>query len=581
MCQLGEFYIYAGCQICQPLQGFYSVTYNTTKCSIFDKNKFDAITSNKIQLKPGFWRPNQISDYVELCFKNPTYCEGGWKYGNELCSQGHIGGLCEECDRYDIRGAGQFFKDQKQLECKQCLEFSGLLLTFLLISIWSILPTLLTIQSIERSNQLFALLKVRKQFVEILFKLNQDHESILLKLFLNYLWVFCLIFTFNIRFSFSLNVVKQSNDTSYYMANYFDCILAEIQGIDLIYSRILVMFVLLVGQILIIYIGFQVASDLNKTKFRIRVLSITILYLYIQNYASLINQFFLIIAVRKISNLNYISGDVSLLYGSDSHILWIKRFAIPGSSFIGLIVPLLLFLLLYINRENHNKIKFRRHIGYLFNEYTQKNYFWEMIKLWKKTIIIILIYFETDIFLKATLLGLCLMFYQLIALKYKPFILNMYNQLDIQSGQYCSITIFFAVVKYICEQSEQYNISELIQNLIIILSIILSYPFIIKILKVYQSKYKLVVLTSLLKGFIAFKPSFKFTKFLREKLTQSRQREERTKRNIQKLRSLLFSQKVSGRFQQNSCQGAINLTLNSLQKKQITLTLNCNFKTQI
>ncbi|CAD8215134.1 unnamed protein product [Paramecium octaurelia] len=215
-------------------------------------------------------------------------------------------------------------------------------------------------------------------------------------------------------------------------------------------------------------------------------------------------RFFSIIAVRKISNLNYISGDVSLLYGSDSHILWIKRFAIPGSSFIGLIIPLLLFLLLYINRENHNKIKFRRHIGYLFNEYTQKNYFWEMIKLWKKTIIIkTLIYFETYIFLKATLLGLCLMFYQLIALKYKPFILNMYNQLDILSGQYCSITIFFAVVKYICEQSEQYNISELIQNLIIILSIIFSYPFIIKILKVYYSKYKLVVLTSFQKAFLA------------------------------------------------------------------------------
>ncbi|CAD8188000.1 unnamed protein product [Paramecium octaurelia] len=192
MCQLGEFYIYSGCQICQPLQGFYSVTYNATKCSIFDKNKFDAIASNKIKLKAGFWRPNQISDYIELCFKNPTYCQGGWTFGNDLCTQGHLGGLCEECDRYDIRGSGSFFKDQKQLECRQCEEFSRLLLTFLLISIWAILSTLLTIRSIEKSNQLFASLKLRQKFVEILFKLNQDHESILLKLFLNYLWIFLL-----------------------------------------------------------------------------------------------------------------------------------------------------------------------------------------------------------------------------------------------------------------------------------------------------------------------------------------------------------------------------------------------------
>ncbi|CAD8189309.1 unnamed protein product [Paramecium octaurelia] len=574
MCQLGEFYIYSGCQICQPLQGFYSVTYNTTKCSIFDKNKFDAITSNKIQLKPGFWRPNQISDDIELCFKNPTYCEGGWTFGNDLCSQGHIGGLCEECDRYNIRGAGSFFKDQKQLECKQCQEFSRLLLTFFLISIWAILSTLLTIRSIEKSNQLFAQLKVRQKFVEILFKLNQDHESILLKLFLNYLWVFSLIFTFNIRFSFSLNFIKQSSDTSYFMANYFECILAEIQGVELIYSRILIMFLLMVAQIIIIYIGFKVVSVITKTKFRMRIISITILYLYIQNYASLINQLFSILAVRKISNLDYISGDVSLIYGTNSHISWIQGFAIPGSTLIGLIIPLLLFLILYLNRKNHNKIIFRRHVGYLFNEYTQYNYFWEMIKLWKKTIIIIiLIYFETEIFLKATLLGLCLLFYQLIAQNSKPFILQKLNLLDVQSSQCCSIAIFFATVKYICEQSEQQNSSALIQGFIVITSIILSYPFIINILKVYYKKYRVQGLALLFQGFKSFKHNFKFTKFLGEILAKQRQKEEQTQRNIQKLKSILLRNKSDGQL------GINNFGKRNMQKKkQISLILDCNNK---
>ncbi|CAK78569.1 unnamed protein product, partial (macronuclear) [Paramecium tetraurelia] len=585
MCQLGEFYIYSGCHICQPLQGFYSVTYNATKCSIFDKNKFDAITSNKIQLKAGFWRPNQISDIIELCFKNLTHCEGGWTFGNDLCSQGHVGGLCEECDRYDIRGAGSYFKDQKQQECKQCQEISKLLLTFFLISIWAILSTLLTIRSIEKSNQLFAQLKVRQKFVDILFKLNQDHESILLKLFLNYLWIFSLIFTFNIRFSFSLNFVKQSSDTSYFMANYFECILAEIQGIELIYSRILVMFLLMLAQILIIYIGYKVVSIMTKTKFRLTIISITILYLYIQNYASLINQFFSILAARKISNLDYISGDVSLIYGSDNHISWIQGFAIPGSILIGLIIPLLLFLILYLNRENHNKIMFRRHLGYLFNEYTQQNYFWEMIKLWKKTIIIIiLIYFETDIFLKASLLGLCLLFYQLIAWNSKPFILLKLNLLDVQSSQCCSIAIFFATVKYICEQSEQYHFSALIQGLIFITSIILSYPFIINILKLYYKKYRLLVLALVFQGFKSFKPNFKFTKFFGEKIAKLRQKEDQTLRNIQKLKSILFRNKSNGQLQQiQSYFREINNFIKSsmLKKKQISVIQDCNINNKV
>ncbi|CAD8090423.1 unnamed protein product [Paramecium sonneborni] len=570
LCQLGEFYIFSGCQRCKSEQGFYSVTYNTTKCSIFDKNKFEAITSNRIQLKPGFWRPNQLSDFVEYCYKNAIHCLGGWNVGNDICSMGHIGGYCEECDRFDIRGDGKFFKNQQQLDCQKCQELSKRFLAFFLTSIWAVVSTLLTIKSIEKSNQLFAQIKIRQNFTEILFKLNQDHESILLKLFLNYIWVFSLIFTFNISFSFSFSFLKYSNDTSYFMANYFECFLAEISGMELMYSRILVMFALMASQILIIFLGFQILSKFQKSKFPSRIISITCLSLFIQNYASLINQFFQILAIRKISNLSYISGDVSLIYGSQNHITWIYAFAIPGSLIIGLILPLSLFFILYIKQNQHNKIKFRRHIGYLFNEYNKKNYFWEIIKLWKKTIlIIILIYFETHIFLKASLLGLCLLIYQLITQHYKPYILKKFNVSDIKSGQFCQIAIFLAVIKYICEQEEQQNIQTIIQIVIIIDSVILSYPFITDILRVYYSKYRLIILQILWQAFQAFRPNFVFTKFLRKKLSHISQKEKRVKINILKMKKLIFQRNLGNTQAKNNY---LQWTSSQTRPIQITLT---------
>ncbi|CAD8075937.1 unnamed protein product [Paramecium primaurelia] len=569
LCQLGEFYVFSGCQKCQSEQGFYSVTYNTTKCSLFDKNRFEAITSNKIQLKPGYWRSSYITDNVELCYKDPSHCLGGWVVGDDLCFIGHIGGLCEECDRYNLRGDGQFFKNQQQLDCQQCEQLSKRLIAFFLISIWAIFSTLLTIRSVERTNQLYVQLKLyqNQKFVEILFKLQQDHESILLKLFLNYFWIFSLIFTFNISFSISLNIVKPSNDTSYFMANFFECLLAEIQGIELIYSRILVMFSIMVCQILIIFIGFQLLDILKFYKFYSRIISITVLYLYIQNYASLINQFFSILAIRRISDLNYIQGDVSLIYGSQSHISWIYGFVIPGSLLIGLILPLSLFFLLYINKDQHKKINFRRHIGYLFNEYTQKNYFWEIIKLWKKTIIIIiLIYFETDIYLKASLLGLCVLIYSVIAQNYKPYILHKLNILDIKSAQFCQIAIFLATVKYICEQQDKKDISYIIQTFIIFDSIVLGYPFIIDILKVYYKKYKLQIMQLLLKGFQTLRPNFIATKYLKKKINFLIQKEEKSKSNIKKLKQMLFSKN------QKRYQPKINLQLvNTNRKKLISI----------
>ncbi|CAD8105616.1 unnamed protein product [Paramecium sonneborni] len=60
LCQFDEFYTSGSCQ---SDQGFYSKPYKNTKCSIFDKTKFDAITANQIQLKVGYWRQNHISDY--------------------------------------------------------------------------------------------------------------------------------------------------------------------------------------------------------------------------------------------------------------------------------------------------------------------------------------------------------------------------------------------------------------------------------------------------------------------------------------------------------------------------------------
>lgn len=64
-----------------------------------------------IKLLPGFWRPNNFSDFVESCYKNPLFCTGGWQVGDNTCSFGHIGALCEECDMYDIRGLGYFYKN--------------------------------------------------------------------------------------------------------------------------------------------------------------------------------------------------------------------------------------------------------------------------------------------------------------------------------------------------------------------------------------------------------------------------------------------------------------------------------------
>ncbi|CAD8120899.1 unnamed protein product [Paramecium sonneborni] len=537
MCQLGEFYVLQGCQICQPNQGYYSVTYNTTKCSIFDQNKFKSITSNQIQLKIGYWRPNYQSDYIESCFKLQENCEGGWFVSNDLCKIGHIGGLCEECDIYNIRGQGNYYKNQLNSICQDCRNSKDNVLPFIFTSIWVIISTILTLRSIDKSNKLFSSLKIRQRFAKIIFKLNQDHESILLKLFLNYVWIFSVIFTFNINFQFSFSFINQTSNTSYFMANNLDCFLSENQNIYLIYNRIITTILLMIVQLLLIYLGFQMYCIIKKQKFNSSMISTTFLYLYVSNYASLIKQFFSLLATRIISNIEYVQGDVSLYYYSTNHQKWIIGFVSPGLGLVGCLIPFSLFFLLYLKREHLDQIKFRRHICYLFNEYNNENYFWEWIKLWKKTVIIIIMtYFETNIFLKASLLGLCLFLYQLYAVKQKPYIIKNLNQLDVSTGQICSVAIFLASINYVSEQQENLYSSMFIQLLLVLLCLKLSFPFFIDLLRVYYKKYKISMLNNLYQVLKFIKQNSCLTLYVNKLIIKMKQREFKLKTNIIKLR---------------------------------------------
>ncbi|CAD8181135.1 unnamed protein product [Paramecium pentaurelia] len=537
VCQLGEFYHQNGCSTCQDNQGFYSVTYNATKCSIFDKSKFEAITSNNINLKLGFWRPHYLSDIIVDCFKSLQSCKGGWTVGDDTCIIGHIGGLCEECDKYNIRGDGYYFKNDQNISCLNCNYNSANILSVILIALWAIISTLITLRSVEKTNQAFMQLKINQKFSNILFKLNFDQESILLKLYLNYLWIFSLIFTFNIQFSFSFIFVNKMSDTSYFMTRNLDCQIIQSFKMELIYSRVIVMITLIIILILIIQSGISIFSIITKVKFHNNILSITLLYLYIQNFAAIINQLLSIVAKRQISNIDYVQGDVSLLFQTQHHYSWIVKFAIPISMILGFILPIVLLCFLYFNKEQFNKIKFRRHIGYLINEYRKNRFFWEWIKLWKKTtIIIILIYFETNVLLKGFLIVVCLMIYQFMTYQYQPYIYEKLNKLDLQTGQLCSLAIILAAVKYNSEQESDNFSAGVLQIVIILLSIGFSYPYIFKILQVYYQKYKEQFIMLLIVILTKLSPKqnliFKFT----NKLNLWKQKQDRIKRNFNKMR---------------------------------------------
>ncbi|CAD8185608.1 unnamed protein product [Paramecium octaurelia] len=558
-CQLGEFYIDEGCQICESTFGFYSVTYNATKCSIFDKTKFASISSHSIQLLQGYWRPNIYSDYTDYCFKNIEFCKGGWKVGDDLCSLGHLGGLCEECDYHNKRGEGNFFKNQQDSECYNCS--TNTMMPFIFSFIWTIVSILITLKSIEKSNLLFSKLQFKIRYRKILFKLEKDMEGIFIKMLFIYLWIFSVIFTFNIKFSISFSFIDQTSNTSQFMASSLDCFLSEISSIEVIYVRIIATMLLILIQLGIILIGYQLYILASKRRFQTYIISNTLLYLYVSNFSGLIKQFCSIVSKRIISNIQFIQGDVTQPFGSLDHNLWIWEFATPGLVIFGFLIPFSLFLFMFITKNKFNIIQFRRHICYLFDEYNEQNYFWEQIKFSKKIcIILIMTYFESNILLKASLLGLLLLIYQILAEMQQPYNLQKLNRLDLQAVKICSIAIFIAIAKYVSEQELQNTSSQILQVFIIFLCIKLCYQFILDIFKAYVKKYQVAFITLLTNFCKMIKPKSKTSIYFGNLLLKWSIREKKMKQNFTILKAHLIKM--------SSAQKKFQKTFNAINSNQ-------------
>lgn len=74
---------------------------------------------NKISMKFSYWRPDHLNDKAEKCKNKPINCFGGYNVGNDVCIEGTIGALCEECD---IHGAfwGSKYSNSAKYECGTC-----------------------------------------------------------------------------------------------------------------------------------------------------------------------------------------------------------------------------------------------------------------------------------------------------------------------------------------------------------------------------------------------------------------------------------------------------------------------------
>lgn len=67
-------------------------------CVTCPKDRASCTLGYELNIFPGFWRYHNLTDNIVPCENLKENCIGGRT--NQLCKEGHIGGLCESCDIY-------------------------------------------------------------------------------------------------------------------------------------------------------------------------------------------------------------------------------------------------------------------------------------------------------------------------------------------------------------------------------------------------------------------------------------------------------------------------------------------------
>ncbi|CAD8126371.1 unnamed protein product [Paramecium sonneborni] len=540
-CQFGETKNQTSgiCVLCNATQGWYSLTINSDKCSIKDELKVKEVTSAKLNLKYGFWRPYFNNDIINECINLIDNCNGGWEVGDTSCFQGHVGALCEECDLYNLRGEGHYSTSNKY-QCSPCTdqELNSILIS--LISFWTIISALISVRGTVTLIEEMAIKIYISQFRLLLT--NQDSQSgILIKMLTNHLQIVSTITTFKFKLPQQLNnAVNSSANPIQKMTFSLDCFLIFIFSLDIHYSRMIWQLVLPLIYITLFLGCYLIGVFIKFLKYKVSVITTTFIYLYIYVQPNLIGGFIQLISFRQISGFNWIQANVAYRYDTNPHYFWLTTFCLPLLLLIAILIPIILYLGMYFNKNKLNTKNMRQRLGYLYNEYKITAYFWEIVKIFEKELIIIFLsYYDDNIIKKGILVFLTVYLYWELNIKYQPFSSKKLNKLDAYSAQICQLSIIFGLGIYIEQISDVIEI----QIPFLIILAYLNIHFLLKLLLEIISQYvkNLEVQLDSIRDFIRTKAPWTLKyRFLHLQLLNRQQQRARVIKKFQILKKHLL-----------------------------------------
>ncbi|KAL4502196.1 hypothetical protein ABPG72_000431 [Tetrahymena utriculariae] len=475
-CGLGEVYVIYQSQINRklPLTSVY-------KCEVCKLGKFSLVaqpntqtqcqtsTSNavkqsygfEIELNQGYWRSHMMSDNFLKCDLKEN-CNGGESTEtNQICHLGHIGPLCEACD---IQGIvwNQKFAHSGNHSCTPCNSVTKNTIKILLF----ILTTFIFIVLVLKSTLKYCMNKIYLKYLAMTGMLimgcsaNKKITSVYVKILMSYVQVLESVRYFGINFiEIFLQGINYVASPLEQVSFSGECFMADI-GIDmpLVYFKILFALVTPFVFLFIVLVFYYCLFKLNYIKKEIKnyysYTSIFYIILLFQN--KIVNMLVEVFNRREIDGEVYMKVNLQYRFYDDQHEKYFKYMIFPSLVFwtLGVILSILIVLLKY--RKNLQSVKSQFKFGFLYGEYKEDCFYWELLRIFTRVGISMSCNFYHQIpKVSCMLMFLVLVIYLIILYFKKPFIQRQLNNLELLSTLIQMMTVSLTVLIYAQQQYSQ------------------------------------------------------------------------------------------------------------------------------
>ncbi|CDW71577.1 UNKNOWN [Stylonychia lemnae] len=387
-CEIGEQLTVSG--KCQECQNGYSLVKMTEPgfCQACPSDKAICRGGSNIGPLPGFWRmSNTSSTFVECLFDQA--CLGMVEpLNNSLgeCAQGYQGILCSKCT-FGYSRDGDF----KCIECPEkflnILRLSAIILVILVVVIFVIRTTLSG--AMDKSNVV----------------------SIFMKILLNHFQLIMVTASMDFHWSQQiLDFFSQTKKVATFSTQIFsvDCFLddrtssssntEQIQkGIRIFFQKMILVallpFLLAIGCYCSWnFIGYVKKSVTNK---RSKIMSSLVIVLFLA-HPSIIQYMFYAFKCKTIEGQERLLEDLWVICWESQHEFWSYLVAFPSILVWGLGIPFFAFSILIKHRKRLEHQITKDKYGFLYRGFKKEFYYWEIVIMYRKIIIIFIAVFISN-----------------------------------------------------------------------------------------------------------------------------------------------------------------------------------------